>query len=126
VGNGAYTIEAPQHYPLALSDNRALQWFSDQLVKARPDFLGAYLQLGATYLDLSQVKNATDILKKAIVVNEACADASALVGKAFELWGIREAACACYEEFLIFATEKHDPLEKERLRKKVTILKLTG
>lgn len=38
VGNGAYTIEAPQHYPLALSENPVLQWVSDQMLKARPDF----------------------------------------------------------------------------------------
>ncbi len=38
IGNGAYTIEPPQHYPFALSDNAVLGWLSDQLVKARPDF----------------------------------------------------------------------------------------
>ncbi|MBM3999646.1 MAG: tetratricopeptide repeat protein [Planctomycetes bacterium] len=38
IGNGAYTIESPQHYPLALSEHPALQWVSDQVLKARPDF----------------------------------------------------------------------------------------
>jgi tetratricopeptide (TPR) repeat protein len=38
VGNGAYTIEEPQHYPLAYSENPLLQWFNNQVVKAKPDF----------------------------------------------------------------------------------------
>lgn len=35
-GNAAYTIEEPQHYPFAYSDNPALQWVNNQLVKAKP------------------------------------------------------------------------------------------
>jgi tetratricopeptide (TPR) repeat protein len=38
VGNGAYTIEEPQHYPFASSENPLLQWLNNQTVKARPDF----------------------------------------------------------------------------------------
>lgn len=38
VGNGAYTIEHPQHYPFAYSENPFLQWVNNQIVKARPDF----------------------------------------------------------------------------------------
>jgi tetratricopeptide (TPR) repeat protein len=38
IGNGDYTIEPPQHYPWALSDNSILRWISDHLLKARPDF----------------------------------------------------------------------------------------
>ena len=38
VGNGAYTIEAAQHYPFAFSDDSSLQWVNNQLVKAKPDF----------------------------------------------------------------------------------------
>jgi tetratricopeptide (TPR) repeat protein len=38
VGNGDYTIEEPLHYPFAFSDNAALQWINNQLVKAKPDF----------------------------------------------------------------------------------------
>lgn len=37
VGNGAYTIENPQHYPFAFSNEPALQWINNQLVKAKPD-----------------------------------------------------------------------------------------
>jgi hypothetical protein len=37
-GNGAYTIEEPEHYPWAYSDNPFLQWMNNQLVKAKPDF----------------------------------------------------------------------------------------
>jgi tetratricopeptide (TPR) repeat protein len=37
-GNGDYTIEEPLHYPFAYSDNPALQWFNQQLVKAKPEF----------------------------------------------------------------------------------------
>ncbi len=36
-GNGDYTIEEPQHYPFASSDNAVLQWLNNQLVKAKPD-----------------------------------------------------------------------------------------
>ncbi|HKI34878.1 MAG TPA: multiheme c-type cytochrome [Gemmataceae bacterium] len=38
VGNADYTIEEPLHYPFAFSDNAALQWVNNQLVKAKPDF----------------------------------------------------------------------------------------
>jgi tetratricopeptide (TPR) repeat protein len=38
VGNGAYTIEEPQHYPFATTENAALQWLNNQTVKAKPDF----------------------------------------------------------------------------------------
>jgi len=37
-GNADYTIEEPPHYPFATSDNEALQWVSNQLVKAKPAF----------------------------------------------------------------------------------------
>jgi tetratricopeptide (TPR) repeat protein len=37
-GNGAYTLEEPAHYPFARSENAALQWMNQQLVKAKPDF----------------------------------------------------------------------------------------
>ncbi|HEX6986077.1 MAG TPA: multiheme c-type cytochrome, partial [Planctomycetaceae bacterium] len=35
-GNGDYTIEEPEHYPFAYSDNAVLQWVNRQLVKAKP------------------------------------------------------------------------------------------
>lgn len=35
-GNGDFTIEEPEHYPFAYSDNAVLQWFNNQLVKAKP------------------------------------------------------------------------------------------
>lgn len=38
MGNGAYTIEEPEQYPFTYSDNTILQWFNNQLVKAKPDF----------------------------------------------------------------------------------------
>src|SRR5947209_9995407 len=38
IGNGAYTIEEPQHYPFAYSKNAFLQWLNNQVVKAKPDF----------------------------------------------------------------------------------------
>ena len=38
MGNAAYTIEEPLHYPFALSGNAMLQWINNQLVKAKPDF----------------------------------------------------------------------------------------
>jgi tetratricopeptide (TPR) repeat protein len=38
VGNASYTIEHPQHYPFAYSENAFLQWVNNQTVKARPDF----------------------------------------------------------------------------------------
>lgn len=38
VGNADFTIEEPQHYPFAHSQNRMLQWVNNQLVKAKPSF----------------------------------------------------------------------------------------
>ncbi len=38
IGNGAYTIEEPQHYPFAFSKDSTLQWLNNQLIKAKPDF----------------------------------------------------------------------------------------
>lgn len=38
LGNGGYTLEEPAHYPFAKSENGALQWLNQQLVKAKPDF----------------------------------------------------------------------------------------
>jgi tetratricopeptide (TPR) repeat protein len=35
-GNADYTIEEPEHYPFATSDNAFLQWINNQLVKAKP------------------------------------------------------------------------------------------
>ncbi|RUL88222.1 tetratricopeptide repeat protein [Tautonia sociabilis] len=35
-GNADYTIEEPQHYPFAFSDNEILQWVNRTLVKAKP------------------------------------------------------------------------------------------
>ena len=35
-GNADYTIEEPEQYPFAFSDNAALQWVNNQLVKAKP------------------------------------------------------------------------------------------
>lgn len=37
-GNADYTIEEPQHYPFAYSDNEILQWVNNQLIKAKPSF----------------------------------------------------------------------------------------
>ncbi|MBI3863166.1 MAG: hypothetical protein HY290_14845 [Planctomycetia bacterium] len=37
-GNADYTIEEPQHYPFAFSDNAVLQYINNQLVKAKPTF----------------------------------------------------------------------------------------
>lgn len=37
-GNADFTIEEPQHYPFADSDNPVLQWINNQLVKAKPSF----------------------------------------------------------------------------------------
>lgn len=36
-GNGAYTIEEPDHYPFAFSDNPILKWVNFTLVKAKPE-----------------------------------------------------------------------------------------
>ncbi|CAN5911648.1 multiheme c-type cytochrome [soil metagenome] len=36
-GNADYTIEAPEHYPFAASDNPVLQWINNTLVKAKPE-----------------------------------------------------------------------------------------
>lgn len=38
VGNSDFTIEEPQHYPFAQSENPFLQWVNHQLVKAKPSF----------------------------------------------------------------------------------------
>jgi tetratricopeptide (TPR) repeat protein len=38
MGNGAYTIDEPEHYPWAYSDNPLLQFLNNQLIKAKPDF----------------------------------------------------------------------------------------
>jgi tetratricopeptide (TPR) repeat protein len=38
IGNAAYTIDTPPHYPFAYSDNEFLQWINNQLVRAKPDF----------------------------------------------------------------------------------------
>jgi tetratricopeptide (TPR) repeat protein len=35
-GNADFTIEEPQHYPFATSNNELLQWVNNQLVKAKP------------------------------------------------------------------------------------------
>jgi len=35
-GNADFTIEEPQHYPFATSENHVLQWVNQQLVKAKP------------------------------------------------------------------------------------------
>jgi tetratricopeptide (TPR) repeat protein len=35
-GNADFTIEDPEHYPFAYSDNTVLQWINNQLVKAKP------------------------------------------------------------------------------------------
>ena len=37
-GNADYTLDVPIHYPFASSDNGALQWINEQLVKAKPAF----------------------------------------------------------------------------------------
>ncbi len=37
-GNADYTIEEPQHYPFASSDNAVLQYVNNQLIKAKPEF----------------------------------------------------------------------------------------
>lgn len=37
-GNSDYTIEEPQHYPFAYSENEVLQWVNNQLIKAKPSF----------------------------------------------------------------------------------------
>jgi tetratricopeptide (TPR) repeat protein len=37
-GNADYTIEEPQHYPFAFSENAVLQFINNQLVKAKPSF----------------------------------------------------------------------------------------
>ena len=36
-GNASYTIEEPQHYPFAFSDDPLLQWINNSLVKAKPE-----------------------------------------------------------------------------------------
>jgi tetratricopeptide (TPR) repeat protein len=36
-GNAAYTIEEPEHYPFAFSDDPILKWINHTLVKAKPE-----------------------------------------------------------------------------------------
>ena len=36
-GNASYTIEEPEHYPFAFSDDPLLQWINNSLVKAKPE-----------------------------------------------------------------------------------------
>ncbi|MDG3002673.1 multiheme c-type cytochrome [Paludisphaera mucosa] len=36
-GNAAYTIEEPQHYPFAFSDDPVLKWINGALIKAKPE-----------------------------------------------------------------------------------------
>jgi tetratricopeptide (TPR) repeat protein len=38
IGNAAYTITEPEHYPFAFSENPVLQWLNNQWIKAKPDF----------------------------------------------------------------------------------------
>jgi tetratricopeptide (TPR) repeat protein len=38
MGNADYTIRKPEHYPFARSDSPVLRWFSNQILKARPEF----------------------------------------------------------------------------------------
>ncbi len=38
IGNAAYTIEEPIHYPFAFSTNRVLAYLNRLLIKAKPDF----------------------------------------------------------------------------------------
>jgi tetratricopeptide (TPR) repeat protein len=38
LGNAAYTIEEPSHYPFAFSESPFLRWVNRQLVKAKPAF----------------------------------------------------------------------------------------
>jgi tetratricopeptide (TPR) repeat protein len=38
IGNAAYTITEPEHYPFAFSENPVLQWINNQWIKAKPDF----------------------------------------------------------------------------------------
>ncbi len=37
IGNAAYTIAEPQHYPFAFAENAALLWINNQLIRAKPD-----------------------------------------------------------------------------------------
>ena len=58
-GNADYTIEEPEHYPFAFSENPLLQWVNNQLVKAKPEFhkktfLKPLPQDGGVLLDLPQ------------------------------------------------------------------------
>lgn len=38
IGNGAYTIEEPLHYPFAFSENEWLQSINETMIKAKPSF----------------------------------------------------------------------------------------
>ena len=58
-GNAAYTIEEPQHYPFAFSDDPLLQWINNALVKAKPEmhkktFLKPLIKDAEVLLDLPQ------------------------------------------------------------------------
>ena len=58
-GNAAYTIEEPEHYPFAYSDNPVLQWINNTLVKAKPEmhkktFLKPVIKDVEVLLDLPQ------------------------------------------------------------------------
>ncbi len=62
-GNAAYTIEEPQHYPFAFSDDPFLQWINNSLVKAKPEmhkktFFKPILQGRQVLLDLPQGRPA--------------------------------------------------------------------
>lgn len=37
-GNADFTVDEPLHYPFAFSENAALQWVNNQLIKAKPSF----------------------------------------------------------------------------------------
>ena len=58
-GNAAYTIEEPEHYPFAFSDDPLLQWINNSLVKAKPEmhkktFFKPILKDAQVLLDLPQ------------------------------------------------------------------------
>ncbi len=62
-GNAAYTIEEPQHYPFAFSDDPLLQWINNALVKAKPEmhkktFLKPVIKDFEVLLDLPQGRPA--------------------------------------------------------------------
>ena len=58
-GNASYTIEEPEHYPFASSDDPLLQWINNSLVKAKPEmhkktFFKPILKDAQVLLDLPQ------------------------------------------------------------------------